>query len=127
MSRFRMNGILWRIYYVHPDSFMLIDRTGTKTVATTDPYTKCIYLSDKLSGSFLTKVLIHELGHCAMISYNLIDDIRSVVDEEYWIEAEEWICNFISNYGMMIFSTVSKVLGKDALTFIPYAISEFVA
>lgn len=126
MQRFRMNGILWRVLFVDPDSSMLIDRTGRKTVATTDPLTKCVYLSDDLHGNFLTKVVIHELGHCAMISYGLIDEIRSMVDEEHWIEVEEWVCNFIADYGETIFSSVRLVLGKDALSFIPYLLEEVI-
>lgn len=126
MRRFRMNGILWRIVFVDPESSMLIDRTGRKTVATTDPITNCVYLADNLHGNFLKKVIIHELGHCAMISYDLIDDIHSMVDEDHWIDVEEWICNFISDYGEMIFSSMRSILGKDALSFIPYVLENIV-
>lgn len=126
MTRFRMNGILWRITFVDPESSMLIDRTGVKTVATTDPVTKCVYLADNLNGNFLTKVIIHELGHCTMISYGLLDDIRSMVDEDYWIDVEEWVCNFIADYGEMIFLTTRSILGKDALSFIPYMLENVI-
>lgn len=55
---------------------MLMDRTGTHTVATTDPIIRTVYLSSDLHDGMLVKVLIHELGHCAMISFNLIEDIH---------------------------------------------------
>ena len=126
MTRFRMNGILWRIIFVDPESSMLIDRTGVKTVATTDPVTKCVYLADNLNGNFLTKVIIHELGHCTMISYGLLNDIRSMVDEDYWFDVEEWVCNFIADYGEMIFLTTRSILGKDALSFIPYILENVI-
>ena len=83
---------------------MLMDRTGTFTVATTDPITRTVYLSSDLHDGMLVKVLIHELGHCAMISFNLIEDIHRMVKPEYWFEAEEWLCNFLSDYGFKIFS-----------------------
>lgn len=53
--------------------------------------------------SYFDQVLIHELGHCALFSFDLICDIHQMVSREFWIEAEEWICNFIADYGMMIF------------------------
>lgn len=127
MNSFVMNGYLWRIKYVSPDSRELVDRTGHRTYATTDPKTKRVYLSKELSGPFLVKVLLHELGHCTMISYNLIEDIRRMVKPEYWVEAEEWACNFIADYGMKIFSVAYHILGEDAWTFIPYELERFVS
>lgn len=105
---------------------MLVDRTGTRTVATTDPKTKCVYLSSTLQGDFLTQVLIHELGHCALVSFNLLDDIHKMVRPEYWIDAEEWVCNFIADYGLKIFSAAYSILGEDAWTYIPYELEKFI-
>ena len=117
-----MNGSLWRVCFVDNDDPMLVDRTGELTVATTDPTTLRVYISNDLDGSFLTRVLIHELGHCAMFSFGLLDDIHRMVQPRYWIEAEEWICNFIADYGMKIFSTAYRVLGDRAIEIIPYEI-----
>lgn len=122
MDRFTMNGYLWRVCFVDNDDPMLVDRTGELTVATTDPTTLRVYISNDLDGSFLTRVLIHELGHCAMFSFGLLDDIHRMVQPRYWIEAEEWICNFIADYGMKIFSTAYRVLGDRAIEIIPYEI-----
>lgn len=55
------------------------------TLATTDPNLATIFMSRSLSGALLMKVLIHELGHCALVSYGLLDDIHKVVKPEYWI------------------------------------------
>lgn len=107
-------------------SSYLIDRTGSKVVATTDPRTRTIYLLDTLDGSFLNTVLIHELGHAVMFSYGLLNDIHRVVRREDWIDAEEWICNFIADYGLRIFSIVSSVLGENALVYIPYELERLV-
>lgn len=117
-----MNGYSWRVCFVDGNDPMLVDRTGELTVATTDPTTLRVYISNDLDGSFLTRVLIHELGHCAMFSFGLLDDIHRMVQPRYWLEAEEWICNFIADYGMKIFSTAYRVLGDRAIEIIPYEI-----
>lgn len=65
------------------------------------------------------KVFIHELGHCALVSFNLLDDIHRMVKPEYWIEAEEWACNLLADYGFEIFSIAFDILGYDAWKLIP--------
>lgn len=127
MASFSMNGYVWRICFVYPKSHYLMDRTGNLRVATTDPETRIIFLSNDLSGSFLEKVLIHEIGHCALFSFHLVDDIHRMVRPEYWIEAEEWICNFIADYGQIIYSTVYSYLGVHAWKAIPYELERLIA
>lgn len=105
-----MNGYLWRVCFVAPNDPMLVDRSGVLTVATTDPSTLCVYISNTLTGGFLTRVLIHELGHCALFSFNLIEDIHRMVYPEMWVEAEEWVCNFIADYGRTIFEAGYSIL-----------------
>lgn len=122
-----MNGYVWSICFVDPKSHYLMDRTGNLRVATTDPETRIIFLSNDLSGSFLEKVLIHEIGHCALFSFHLVDDIHRMVRPEYWIEAEEWICNFIADYGQIIYSTVYSYLGVHAWKAIPYELERLIA
>ena len=89
---------------------MLIDRTGRLCLATTDPKTSTVYLSNSLAGPKLRTVLLHELGHCAMFSYDLLSEIHSVVDPSKWIEAEEWVCNFLADYGDEIFDVAGDFL-----------------
>ena len=125
--QFYMNGYLWSVVFVDPSSPKLVDRTRSLRVATTDPNVFKIYLSKDLSGDFLNRVLIHELGHCAMISYDLISDIRRMVKPEYWIETEEWVCNFIADFGVEIFSTAYKILGDQVWIVMPYELSRLVA
>ena len=120
MNSFIMNGILWHVKFVDLTSLELVDRTGKQRVATTDPNTFCIYLSNNLRGDFLNTVFIHELGHCVMVSYNLLYEIHKMVKQEFWIEAEEWICNFIADYGMQIFKIAYGILGSKALEILPY-------
>ena len=127
MTRFTMNGYLWRIVSVSSYDPILVDRTGNLTVATPDPKDLCIYISDEISGSFLLSVLVHELGHCAIYSFNLLNDIHRMVHPKYWVEAEEWVCNFIADYGLKIFKVAYKTLGDDAIDVIPYEIERLIA
>lgn len=127
MNSFVMNGYFWSIVYVEPNDPVLEDRTGKMCVATTDPNTYCIYLNATLHGEFLNRVLIHELGHAAMVSYHLIEELHRMVEPFYWIEMEEWICNFIADYGSMIFSIASKTLGNEAIKILPYELEKLVA
>lgn len=108
-----MNGHIWDIRWVFPTSPYLIDRTNTIRLATTDPTEHAIFLSTKLSGNLLRRVLTHELGHATMISYGLIPSIRRFVDRSYWIEAEEWICNFIADYGAEVLSIANRILSNS--------------
>ena len=114
MDRFTMNGYSWRVCFVRPDDPVLVDRTGALTLATTDPSALCVYVSDSVEEPMLARVLVHELGHCALFSFGLSDDIRRMAHPRYWVEAEEWVCNFIADYGMGIFEIAHFVLGDDS-------------
>lgn len=121
-----MNGLLWHIKTVPKDSNLLIDRTRHIRVATTDPRTQTIYLSNDISGDFRRKVLIHELGHAAMVSYNLLSEIHSFVPQRYWVVMEEWICNFIADYGLGVYKIAYHALGDDTLDYIPYELERMI-
>lgn len=127
MDSFFLNNILWKIELVSPNDQMLVDRTGTRTVGTTDPVTKTLYLANNLSEDFLLRVLVHELGHCAIISFGLTRDIHRMVRPECWIEAEEWLCNYLCDYGLIIFETAYKLYGKTAWKYIPYELERLIA
>lgn len=122
LDHFTLNGYLWQISYVPPESDLLVDRTGHRTVGTTDPVARRIYISSALQGDFLIRVVIHELGHAALTSFHLLDDIHRMVYPSYWIQAEEDICNFIADYGSYIFSKARQILGVNAINIIPYEI-----
>lgn len=122
-----MNGILWRIKIVPSKSYTLIDRTGKRTVATTDPAHKNVYLSEKLQGDFLMTVFIHELGHCALYSFNLLEEIHRMTYPEYWVEMEEFICNFLADFGFQIFKVAFSTMGYNAWKLIPLAFEKKLA
>lgn len=67
----------------------------------------------------MIKVILHELGHVAMVSFHMLDDIHRMVKREYWIDAEEYICNFLADYGFQIFKTAYSILGEDAWICVP--------
>lgn len=97
---------------VPPDSPLLFDRTGKQCVATTDPNTQCIYLSGILQGEFRKTVLLHEMGHCVMLSYGLVLAIRAKLPRHLWVEAEEWCCNLIADYGEEILTKTDAILAS---------------
>ena len=122
-----MNGYLWKAIYVTPSDPMLVDRDGVLTVATTDPSTQTIYISNAIHGYFLLRVLVHELGHCAIFSFGLLPDIHKMVYPEYWSEAEEWVCNFIADYGLSIYRSAYDIMGDEALNLIPSEIERLIS
>lgn len=123
---FTVNGDDWRVSRVVWDDPVLVDRTGSLCIATTDPKTMTVYLADWLEGSLLARVLIHEMAHATIWSNGLISKIRRMVNPEHWIEAEEWICNFMADYGMKIYNDASVVLGGKAIDCIPSSIAALV-
>lgn len=81
-------------------------------LATTDIRLHAIYIYEGLSGSLLRRVVTHEMGHAVMASYGLIEELRRFVKPEYQIEAEEWVCNLIADYGLLILSRSAEVVGS---------------
>lgn len=127
IDSFFMNGMLWRIRFVNPNSDILIDRTLSKTVAVTDPETMTIYLSNKLRGEFLTRVVLHELSHAMMYSYQYLDEIHRYCKKRYWVEMEELIANLIADRAYEIFQRAYDVVGDEAIRFVPYGLERSVA
>ena len=77
-----------------------------------------VYLSDELGEDEQVRVLLHELGHCAIYSFGLEEYIHEFVKREYWTYAEEWICNFVADYGRYIFESAYHVLGDIVWSYI---------
>lgn len=109
MNWFIMNGIQWRVETVDPDSPYLVDRTNQYKLATTDPNTHCIYLSKSIPEYMHDHVLIHEIGHCVIFSFDLFEALHEMVKPQYWIDIEEWVCNFLADYGFMAYSIAKSI------------------
>lgn len=109
---FTMNGRTWSVIFVDRFSEKLIDRTGRLTLATTDPSTNTVYISNTIHGELLTRVTKHELAHCVIVSYGLLNDIHRMTYPEYWVEAEEWACNLIADYSKLIWILTNNIVRK---------------
>lgn len=127
LTRFVMNGYLWRVVNVPPDSDYLISRDNVLTVATTDPDTLCIYLSDALHGEFKKRVIAHEMGHACCFSHGLLDEIRECCYPSKVVQMEEFVCNFVADYGERIFSLTYQIMGDEALYMVPTYLERLVA
>ena len=97
-----INGISWRIKFVHPQDTALMYENGSYTLGMCDRNNKTIYLAENLEGSMLRKVLCHELVHAAMFSYNVYLSL----------EQEEIIADIIATYGDEIINITNKVFKK---------------
>ena len=127
IDEFYMNGLRWNVRWTKSTDPILVDRTGSLTVAVTDPDSMTIYLSNQLSGSFLNRVLIHELGHCVMYSYGLVNEIHRMCKKRYWIEMEEFCANLLADYGNQVFGLAYAILGNRAIHIVPYEMERMVA
>ena len=86
---FSINGYTWSLVFVNNNSKKLMRSDGSITCGMTDWTDRCVYLSNKLRGGFLRKVLAHELCHTFCFSYNVVMPI----------EEEEYLADWISLYG----------------------------
>lgn len=127
IDEFYMNGLRWRVRFTYPTDPVLVDRTGTLTIGVTDSATMTIYLSNKLRGEFLTRVVLHELSHAMMISYGYLEQIHRYCKKRYWIEMEELIANLIADRAYEIFRRAYDVVGDEAIRFVPYGLERSVA
>lgn len=127
IDEFYMNGLRWRVRFTYPTDPVLVDRTGTLTIGVTDSSTMTIYLSNQLSGNFLTTVVLHELSHAMMVSYGYLDIIHKYCKKRYWIDMEELIANLISQQAKEIFERAYDIVGDEAIRFVPYMLEQFVA
>lgn len=97
---FTINGIVWNLRLVEPHSTMLMRSDNTYTFGMTDRNTQCIYISNRINGSFFDRVLCHELCHAFCLSYNLTMDIQT----------EEIVADFLATYGREVFALADKLI-----------------
>lgn len=116
---FYMGGRGWHVTRVAPNDAALIDRTGALCLATTDPETGVVRVSSALSGDMLARVLVHELAHCAMVSYGLLDELHGWCAPGREVEAEEWACNLLADYGLTVLRAAYSAIGPRAWDYLP--------
>ena len=112
MKPFTVNGDLWRVVRVTPGSPPLIDRTGEYRIATTDPETRELYISNDLKPPMLDRVLLHEVAHAVAVSYDLIGGLKEIAPEESWDAIEEWAVQMVENHGIEAAEAASASLGR---------------
>lgn len=127
IDEFYMNGLRWNVRWTKSTDPILVDRTGSLTVAVTDPDSMTIYLSNELRGSFLTTVVLHELSHAMMISYGYLEQIHRYCKKRYWVDMEELIANLIAQQAKEIFQRAYDIVGDEAIRFVPYELERMVA
>ena len=127
LRQFYMNGDLWRVRFVSPSDDILIDRTGERTLAVSDYSTRIISIANNLYGELLNRVFIHELGHCVMFSYGLLPELHRMVKKQFWVETEEWVCNFIADYSCFVIGIARDVLGNQFTYVAPVRAERMVA
>lgn len=104
------NGIPWHVQRVGRDSPALVDRTGKRALATTDPRSRLICVADGLSPDRLEHVMAHEATHACMVSYGMLDDVREFSRDH--VRAEEWACNLVADHGAEIMAATAKSLKR---------------
>jgi len=101
-----IRGHAWRVVRVSPDDPLLIDRTGMPKLATTDPTTKTIRISNAIMPPLFDKVYLHEASHAAMEEAGVNDLLAGDV------LTEELLAWFLENHGIEVVHAVSTSLGR---------------
>lgn len=96
---FFINGVGWNIVFVNENDEVLMRSDGSFSVGVTDRTTKTIYISDRICGDFLLKVLTHELCHAYCMSFGIFMPV----------EVEEVVADFIATYGRDILKTADEI------------------
>ena len=97
---FAVNGKAWNIDFVEPLNRNLMRSDNVYTLGVTDNSLKTIFLSNKLYGKMLDKVLCHELVHVYYFENNCEIDIQT----------EEIIADFMSLYGRDIIYLADDIM-----------------
>ena len=97
---FEINGVKWNIEFVPVTSPSLTRSDGSQSVGVTDANTSTVYLSNRLKGAFLRRVMAHELCHCFCFSYGI----------HMPLEQEEYMADWISLYGADLVYLLDDIL-----------------
>lgn len=112
MIPFFTNGEFWGVARVAPGDPRLVDRTGTERLATTDPLSRTIYVSNAVEPPLLDHVMLHEVSHAIAASNGLLRRLRGFLPVSYWVAVEEWAAQMVENYSLEAIDTTSNTLGR---------------
>lgn len=100
---FTVNGEVWQVKQVPANHYMLRrPRSGVFALGVCDDLTRTIYISDKVQGRYLRKVLAHEVTHAAMFAY----DVYLTEDQE------ELLASIIDTFGQEIIHITNTLFSK---------------
>lgn len=108
-----INGNIWKILRASSASLALVDRTGHLRLATTDPDTRTIYVSEHVAPPLLDMVILHEITHAITVSYGLLEPLRREVPEDLQVLVEEWSTELVEKFGLEAVNLASKALGRS--------------
>ena len=94
-----INGIEWNIVLT-TNSKELERSDGSVTLGVTDLNLRTIFLWRGLKGKLFRKVLIHELSHAFIFSY----------DYYLTLEEEEFLCSFVDTYAEDILNEANRLI-----------------
>ena len=97
-----VNGTIWTLQFVNPNSEHLRRSDGTVTLGVTDNNVKTVYIADNLPEYMTDKVLCHELTHVFAFENNYYMDIRT----------EEIVADFMSLFGRNIVYLADEIMSN---------------
>lgn len=103
---FTVNGILWRVYFVEPDNYNLRREDGSLALGCCDLATYSIFVNKMLKIHKLREVVIHEILHAVIYSYNII---LTTIEEER-------VANIISLCGDEIITITDFILNTKGVS-----------
>lgn len=112
MRPFVANGDVWRVIRVPAGDPRLVDRTGHRTVATTDPRDMAVYVHEGLVPPLLDRVVLHEVAHAISVSWGLLPDMRSKALRGDLTGVEEWTAQLVENHALEALESASEALGR---------------
>ena len=107
-----IRGHVWRVVRVAPDNPFLIDRTGVLRIATTDPSTRTIRISESIPIPMFDQVYLHEVSHAIMYEAGVTELLEQLPDDRQQILAEELLAWFMEHHGIEAIDAASSSLGR---------------
>lgn len=103
---------MWRVVRVMPGDPLLIDRTGVMRIATTDPSSKVIRISNAVMPPLFDKVYLHEAAHAMMEEAGVTELLSQLPDYRQQIMTEELLAWFLETHAIEVIDAVSTSLGR---------------
>lgn len=97
---FQVNKNIWQVRFVNPNSDYLKMSNGRQVLGMCDNNIKTVFIADNQSDYKTEHILCHEITHTICFEYNI----------SLPYETEEWLCNFMADYGKEIIYLLDDLL-----------------